>query len=54
MNVNVYFWYSEADLGGCRGPGPPFLEKNLVAYIGNHYSVTGAGPLLGQSVGPHL
>ena len=45
---------SEADLGGGGGPAPPFLGKNLVAYIGNHWSVTGAGPLLGQSVGPHL
>ena len=41
--------FAEADLGG-----GPFLGKNLVAYIGNHWGVTGAGPLLGESVGPHL
>ena len=45
---------SEADLGGqgARGQPPPFLGKNLVAYIGNHWSMTGAGPLLGSQWAP--
>ena len=41
-----------------RGPWwarpPPFRGKNLVGYIGNHWSMTGAGPPLGQSAGPTL
>ena len=38
--------------GGPGGPRPPFRGKNLVDYIGNHWSMTWAGPLLGQSAGP--
>ena len=37
-HVPIEIGQSEADLEG--GPGPPFLGKNLVAYIGNHWSVT--------------
>ena len=38
-------------IGGSRGPGPPFRGKNLVDYIGNHWSMTGAGPPLMKSSG---
>ena len=40
---------SEADLGGDRAP--LFWEK-LVAYIGNHWRITRAGPLLGSQWAP--
>ena len=37
----------EADLGGA-----PFLGENLVAHIGNHWSMTGAGPHLWKFLDP--